>query len=210
MPGHVLHAELNAVRVLVSHGLAELGAAGESGHVWIRTACARLTAVDAVLVEAAGVAPAPVRAVVLSVLAFGAVLLPAVAARAAGAGSAGTLVVVALALVALAGVLPAAGGRARRAVGRRRLARLPLPPVPGHPPHLGDPDLIIVPETLLHARVRLVSATLRHAGLSRWTVPQLRLAARTDPVTRRLAAADLLLCQAVDCLERYLDDLRKR
>ena len=40
-------------------------------------------------------------------------------------------------------------------------------------------------------------------------VPRLRVAARTDPTVRRLAHADLLLCQAIDCLERYLDDLAK-
>ncbi|MEU4556899.1 hypothetical protein AB0F72_00785 [Actinoplanes sp. NPDC023936] len=198
MPGHALHAELNAVRALVSHGLAEVTSANEIGQFWVRSACARLAAIDAVLIEAAG---AGARALALGVASIGAALLAVSAARASVAG---ILIGAALLLVALAGVTPRAAHRARMAIGRRRLARLPMPVVPGHT--LRRPGLIIVPEALQHARVRLVSATLRHVGPDRWSAPELRLAARTDPVTQRLATADLLLCQALDCLERHLAD----
>ncbi|MEU4688117.1 hypothetical protein [Actinoplanes sp. NPDC023714] len=200
MPGPALHAELNAVRALVSHGLAEVGTAAEAGQFWVRSAAARLAAVDAVLTEAAGVVSLPVQALAMGAVSFAAVLLSASAARAAGLATAGTLIVVVLTLVILACLTPWAGRRLRIALGRRRLGPIPA---------LTGPVLISVPELLARARVRLVSAALRHVGSGRWTSPELRLAARTDPVTRRLAEADLLLCQAVDCLERYLDDLAK-
>jgi hypothetical protein len=214
MPGPALHAELNAVRALVSHGLAEVSTATEIGQFWIRSACARLTAVDAVLTEAAGVVATPVQALAIGAVSFGAVLLTATAAQAAGLGTTGTLLAAALILIVLAAVTPWAGRRIRMALGRRRLARLPMPAVPGRTPRTPavvarGPALIIVPESLPHARVRLVSAILRHVGSGRWSSPELLRAARTDPVTRRLAEADLLLCQAVDCLERYVDDLAK-
>jgi hypothetical protein len=211
MPGPALHAELNAVRALVSHGLAEVSTATEIGQFWIRSACTRLAAIDAVLTEAAGVVAPVVRAIAVSVISFGAVLLTASAARATGLGTTGTLIAAAVVLAGLAALTPWAGRRARIALGRRRLARLPMPAVPGHTPRIASsgPVLIIVPESLLHARVRLVSAALRHVGSGRWTSPELLREARTDPVTRRLAEADLLLCQAVDCLERYVDDLSK-
>ncbi|WP_433826657.1 hypothetical protein ACQP2E_31785 [Actinoplanes sp. CA-015351] len=169
MAGPALYAELNAVRALVAHGLAEVSTASEVGHFWIRSACARLAAIEAVLVDAAGVPLAGV--------------------------------------TVLAGISMLAGRRVRMTLGRRRLARHPAPDIAGHTPR--RPGLVIVPETLLHARVRLVSATLRHVGTGRWNAQELQRAARADPVTKRLAEADLLLCQAVDCMERYLDDLAK-
>ncbi|WP_229069172.1 hypothetical protein [Actinoplanes sp. DH11] len=207
MLGTALHTELTAVRALVSHGLTEVSDAGDIGQFWIRSACTRLSAADAVLVEAAGVVAGPVQAVVAAAVAAGAVLLSATAARAAGLGTAGVLIIAALILVALAAAAPTAGRWARTAVGRRRLARVPVPAVPGHTPRW--PGLIVVPETLLHARVRLVSTILRRAGSGRWGAAELRVVADADPVVRHLAEADLLLCQAVDCLERYLDDLAK-
>ncbi|MEU8240340.1 hypothetical protein AB0C07_19000 [Actinoplanes missouriensis] len=203
MPGPALHAELAAIRALVSHGLAEVTGANEIGQFWVRSACARLAAIDALLTEAAGAGAATgVRALALGAASIGAVLLTTSVARASVAGM---LAAAALILVALAGVTPRAAHRARMMTGRRRLARLPAPAAPGHTPE--RPGLISVPEELQHARVRLVSAVLRHVGTDRWTAPELRLAARTDPVARRLAGADLLLCQALDCLERYLFDI---
>ncbi|BAL91963.1 hypothetical protein AMIS_67430 [Actinoplanes missouriensis 431] len=203
MPGHALHAELAAIRALVSHGLAEVTSANEIGQFWVRSACARLAAIDTLLTEAAGAGAATgVRALSLGAASIGAVLLTASLARASVAGM---VAAAALILVALAGVTPWAAHRARMVAGRRRLARLPAPAVPWHTPV--RPGLISVPEELQQARVRLVSAVLRHVGADRWTAPELRLAARTDPVTRRLAGADLLLCQALDCLERYLFDI---
>ncbi|BBH64081.1 hypothetical protein ACTI_07660 [Actinoplanes sp. OR16] len=202
MPGSALHAELNAVRTAVSHALAEVSVASEFGQFWIRSACARLAAVDAVLTEAAGVVSMPAQALVMGAVSFAAVLVSTGAARAAGLGTTGTLIAAVPALLVVAAVTPWAGRRIRMALGRRRLARLPMPQVPG-------PVLITVPDFLAQTRVRLVSAALRHVGSKRWTSPELAFAARVDPVTRRLAEADLLLCQSIDCLERYLHDLAK-
>ncbi|MBG0560100.1 hypothetical protein [Actinoplanes aureus] len=210
MSVRALHAELNAVRALVGDGLAEVtGAAGDPGQFWIRSACARLTALDGVLVEAAGGLATPVIAAAATVVSFGAVALSAALAQAAGLSGIAVLVVVGLVLVTLLGAASRMSRRLRVALGRRRLDRAGTPPLGARPhdasAHVG---LIVVPDALLRARVRLVSATLRQAGSRHWTVPELRTAARTDPL-RRLAHADLLLCQAIDCLERYLDDLAK-
>ncbi|WP_328460982.1 hypothetical protein OHA21_31320 [Actinoplanes sp. NBC_00393] len=211
MAVHALHAELNAVRALVADGLAEVtGASGDAGQFWVRSACARLTAVDAVLVEAAGGLAGPVQAIAATVVSFGAVALTAALAQAAGLGLGGVLVVAAVVLLALFGVASRLCRPVRMALGRRRLARAGTPPLGARTLHVSAHiGLIVVPDELLRARVRLVSATLRQVGSRHWSVPELRLAARTDPTVRRLAHADLLLCQAIDCLERYLDDLAK-
>ncbi|MEV6298939.1 hypothetical protein AB0M02_05965 [Actinoplanes sp. NPDC051861] len=238
MPVRALHTEINAVRALVADGLAEVSdATGDPDQFWIRSACLRLTAVDAALVEAAGTISAPVSVAAGSLITFGTVALVAALAQAAGFG---TFVVVGLVTVVLLGAVllgavrlgavrlgsvslgsvslgsvllgavPFMRSRARAALGRRRLARAGLPDVAERPGSgLADIGLIVVPESLERARVRLVSAALRQAGAERWTVPEIRLAARTDPALSRLAHADLLLCQAIDCLERYLDDLAK-
>ena len=244
MSGRALHAELNAVRALVSDGLAAT-AAGDVSQFRVRSACARLASVDALLVEAAGVLAAPVRVGLATLVCFPAVALAAAAARAAGQGTAGMLTATGLVLLAVLAATPWADRRVRVAVGRRRLARaghpapgragaarrgLPAAPIlekpdPATPAEAParDPAAAIgrvpapasrsplagVPGLLLTARVRLVSATLRQAGSGRWSPPELRHAARTDPAVRRLAEADLQLCQAVDCLERYVDDLAK-
>lgn len=259
MSVRALHAELTAVRALVSDGLAAAVTA-DVGQFWVRSACARLTSADELLVEAAGVLTAPVRTGLATLLAVPAITLAASAAQAAGLGTTGMLVVTGLVLLALLAATPWADRRLRIGVGRRRLARagaaarMPRPEgrtgttdrTPADTPAstraetadrqqaagpgrqqaaAGDPEpvgaagrvpagtprlpLAGVPESLLRARVRLVSATLRQAGSGRWSTPELHHAARTDPVVRRLAAADLLLCQAVDCLERYFDDLAK-
>ncbi|MEV0903163.1 hypothetical protein [Actinoplanes sp. NPDC049802] len=202
MSGRALHAELTAVRALVADGLAEVGDAAGAGQVWLRSACTRLTALDGALVEAAGMMAAPVWVAAVTVVTFGVVALSAAAAGALGLGAAGVLAVCGLALLGTLAAGPWAGRRVRLLLGRRRLGP---PPVPAR----GAVALAEVPERLLRARVRLVSAALRQAGAGRWTVPHLRRAIRTDPVIRRLAHADLLLCQAVDCLERHLGELRK-
>ncbi|MEU4428669.1 hypothetical protein AB0F81_49340, partial [Actinoplanes sp. NPDC024001] len=76
MSVRALHAELNAVRALVADGLAEVtGAADDPGQFWIRSACARLTALDRVLIEAAGGLAVPVQAAAATVVSFGAVAL---------------------------------------------------------------------------------------------------------------------------------------
>ena len=75
---------------------------------------------------------------------------------------------------------------------------------------VGPGHLAEVPDELLRARVRLVSAALRRAGSGRWTVPVLvRLASDDRPIIR-LAAADRALCQAVDFLEIHLAEQRMK
>ncbi|MFC7527311.1 hypothetical protein [Actinoplanes sp. GCM10030250] len=210
MPGRALHAEIEAVRALVADGLAEVSAAaGDLEQFWIRSACLRLAAVDAALVEAAGRITVSVQVAVGTVVSFGVVSGVAALGQVAGLGSGAVVVLAGVVLGVLVGTAPMVGHRVRVAVGRRRLARAGrvggAEPVGAGDAHIG---LLVVPESLERARIRLVSATLREVGSGSWRVPQLRLAARTDPV-RRLAHADLLLCQAIDCLERYLDDLAK-
>ncbi|WP_430783672.1 hypothetical protein [Actinoplanes sp. G11-F43] len=223
MSGRVSYAELNAVRALVADSLADLGAAGDSGQVWIRSAWARLSALDSVLTEVAGVLAAPVQVLAATVVTFLVVVLSAALASAAGLSAAGVLGTAGLAVLAVLGAAPWAGRRAAATIGRRRLARAPgaRPAVARTPPPAplrftvtgrkdetgtrsgGDREL---PDRLLHARGRLVSVALRRAGVDDWTVPALRRAIRTDPVIRRLAHADQLLCQAIDCVERHLGE----
>lgn len=229
MSGRVLPAELAAVRALVADGLAEMGHAGDTGQVWIRSACARLTALDGVLTEVAGVLAAPVQVAAVTVATFLVVAGSAAGASALGLTGGGILAVSGVALLLLFAAVPYTGRRVFLLIGRRRLAlaavspprrpamaSLPAPspsdppvpetPVLGRRPEIG---LARATDRLLRARVRLVSAALRQAGSGNWTAPQLRRAIGTDPVIRRLAHADQLLCQAVDCLERHLVDQRK-
>jgi hypothetical protein len=227
MSARALPAELAAVRALVADGLAEIGDAGDAGQVWIRSATARLTALDGVLAEAAGVLAAPTRVIAVTLVTFLVVAGSAALAGAIGLGSGGILVVTGTALLIAFIVTRWAGRHVRTLIGRRRLARAaarpsPVPaPSPAAGGELGQPTpshgsagtpgtgLAGVPDRLLRARVRLVSAALRQAGAGSWSAPELRRAIRTDPVVRRLAHADQLLCQAVDCVERHLGDLRK-
>jgi hypothetical protein len=227
MSARALPADLAAVRALVADGLAEIGDAGDTGQVWIRSATARLTALDGVLTEAAGVLAAPTRVIAVTVVTFLVVAGSAALAGMLGLGSGGILAVTGTALLIAFTVTPRAGRHVRTGIGRRRLARAAtrLSPVPGRtaPPPRADRErarptpsdgsagtgLAGVPDLLLRARVRLVSAALRQVGAGNWSAPELRRAIRTDPVVRRLAHADQLLCQAVDCVERHLGDLRK-
>ncbi|MEU8656648.1 hypothetical protein [Actinoplanes philippinensis] len=252
MAVRALSTELAAIRALVADGLGEIGDAGDTGQVWLRSAAARLAVFDGVITEAAGVLAGPVRVIVVTVAVFAVVAGSAALASALGIG---TLIGVGVALVILFAALPRAAREVYTVIGRRRLARTPLPrpsrpsaagpaaapspspsvdpsvtasspsPIsppaaflPGYPPSTASPagggpevaaGLAGVPDRLLRARVRLVSAALRQVGADSWTAPELRRAIRTDPVVRRLALADQLLCQAVDCVERHLGDLRK-
>jgi hypothetical protein len=316
MSGRALSAELAAVRALVADGLTEIGDAGDAGQVWIRSASARLTALDGVLTEAAGVLAAPVQIAALTVATFLVVAGSAAVAGALGLGSGGVLAVSGAAVLLMLMTTPYIARRVFALVGRHRLARAaasprighavtpapalpsgsclpsglalpsspgvpsspglpsgpthlpprrsgprssadPVPPaLPLAPPHsaadlvtpavpLAPPNSVTEPvppalplaplhsapdsvlsssgiagrhseagparavEGLLRARIRLVSAALRQAGAGNWAAPRLRRMIRTDQVIRRLAHADQLLCQAVDCIERHLDDQRK-
>lgn len=209
MSVRALSTELAAVRAMVADGLAEIGDAGDAGQVWLRSATARLTAFDGVLTEAAGVLAAPARVLVLSVLTFLLVAGSAAIAGTLGLGAGGVLAGSGATLLIAAAAAPWAGRRLYSLIGRRRLSRAVTArpkAAPGATVHAG---LAGVPDRLSRARVRLVSAALREAGMGNWSSPELRRAIRTDPVVRRLAHADQLLCQAVDCVERHLGDLRK-
>ncbi|GIF35941.1 hypothetical protein [Actinoplanes xinjiangensis] len=210
MSARPLPAELAAVRALVADGLAEIGDAGDTGQVWLRSATARLTAFDQVVTEAAGVLAAPTRLILVTLATFLVVAGSAALAGALGLGSGGTLALSGTTLLIMFATIPWAGRHVYTLTGRRRLARaaahLSPRPVRATSPEAG---LAGVPDRLLQARVRLVSAALRQAGAGNWSAPELRRAIRTDPVVRRLAHADQLLCQAVDCVERHLGDLRK-
>jgi hypothetical protein len=266
MSVRALPAELAAVRALVADGLAEIGDAGDTGQVWIRSATARLTALDGVLTEAAGVLAAPVQVIAVTVATFLVVAGSAAVSGALGLGSGGVLAVSGAALLITFMAGPRVSRHVYTLVGRRRLALAAarMSPSPGRTapsdaaparnaetgpagaaetglagvagpglagaagpglagaagPGLAGAagtglagvagtGLAGVPDRLLRARVRLVSAALRHVGAGSWSTPELRRAIRTDPVVRRLAEADQLLCQAVDCVERHLGDLRK-
>ncbi|GAA1605091.1 hypothetical protein [Actinoplanes couchii] len=246
MSGRVPYAELNAVRALVADTLAELTAAGDISHLWIRAACTRLSALDAALTEAAGVLAAPVQVLAATTVTFLLVFLSTTVGSAVGLSTAGLVVTAAVTVLLTAAVTPWVSRRTAAALGRHRLSRSPLPHGIERP-HLGtgrlaDPGLrfpsgtndeahgkgriggsrgpltgdragpgpAAIPDRLLDARVRLVSVAMRQAGPADWSAPLLRRAIRTDPVIRRLARADQLLCQAVDCVERHLDDLPAR
>ncbi|MEV4274941.1 hypothetical protein [Actinoplanes xinjiangensis] len=206
MSARPLPAELAAVRALVADGLAEIGDAGDTGQVWLRSATARLTAFDQMITEAAGVLAAPTRLTLVTLATFLVVAGSAALAGALGLGSGGTLALSGTTLLIMFAAIPWAGRHVHTLTGRRRLARASPRAGRATPPEAG---LAGVPDRLLQARVRLVSAALRQAGAGNWSAPELRRAIRTDPVIRRLAHADQLLCQAVDCVERHLGDLRK-
>lgn len=196
-PARALPAELGAVRALIADGLTEVvRAADDLDQFWIRSACGRLAAADAVLAGLpgrwSGARSGLITTVVTAAVAAGSAALT----RAVGGG-----LPIALALTGLFLILAwhIAG------VPRRRGTAATLPT----PPETPGPGLVEVPFALERARVRLVSAGLRRAGRTNWRTPSLRRALAADPVLARLAEADLLLCQAIDCLERYLDDLSK-
>ncbi|KUL21769.1 hypothetical protein [Actinoplanes awajinensis] len=208
-PVRALPAELDAVRALLADGLAQITRSTDDlEQFWIRSACARLTETDAVLAEAATGGAGLISLLVTTAVSFGVVAGVAALARLAGAGAAGVLVASGVLLVTTLRLLPALRSvLARRSVAAA--ARHVVPTVPMRSFGLAQYGFAEVPEPLVRARVQLVSATLRQAGSANWPLPALRLAVPADPVLARLAHADLLLCQAIDCLERYLDDLAK-
>ncbi|AEV87877.1 hypothetical protein ACWT_6866 [Actinoplanes sp. SE50] len=195
-PVRALPAEVGAVRALIADGFAELTGNGDVEQVWIRSACGRLAAADAVLA-----ALLPRRSALTSMLVNTAVTAVVVTLCAALA----TATKAPPAAVAMFSALVLAAALHLATVLRRRGVPPDLPPLPDSP----GSGLVAVPFALERARVQLVSAGLRHAGRANWHTPALHRAMTTDPVLARLADADLLLCQAIDCLERYLDDAGK-
>ncbi|MFI1992300.1 hypothetical protein [Actinoplanes sp. NPDC020271] len=192
-----LPAEIGAVRALIADGYDEvIRRAGDLEQFWIRSACAQLAAADAELAAVPGRRTPVISVLTTTVVTAAVVAGSAALARATGGGLLAALTYSGLLLIMalhIAGVL-------------RRRGTAPALPAP---PDTPGPGLAEVPYALERARVRLVSATLRRAGRANWRAPALRRALDSDPVLGRLARADLQLCQAIDCLERYLDDLSK-
>ncbi|GIE84365.1 hypothetical protein [Actinoplanes regularis] len=196
-PVRAPYTDLGAVRALIADGFDEIvRTADDLDQFWIRSACGRLAAADAVLATVPGRRSGPVNVLITTVVTAGVAAGSAALARAAGGG---LVVALVLAALLLAVAFQVTGLLRRREVAPVRPA---APKVPG-------PGLVEVPLALERARVRLVSMGLRRAGRANWRVPALRRALSGDPALARIAEADLLLCQAIDCLERYLDDLSK-
>ncbi|GIF05993.1 hypothetical protein [Actinoplanes siamensis] len=196
-PVRALPAEVAAVRALIAEGYTGIvRAADDREQFWIRSALERLAWADTALAGVVDGRPARLRALTTTAVTAAVAAGSAALARMIGGG-----LPVAL---ALAGPLLALT-LYRIGPARRRPATPAPPELPG-PPGSG---LAEVPAGLERARVRLVSAGLRRAGRANWRPPAMRRVIAADPVLARLAEADLLLCQAIDCLERYLDDLSK-
>jgi hypothetical protein len=196
-PVRALPAEVAAVRALIADGFTEIArTADDPDQFWIRSACGRLAEADAVLAGVHGRRSALVSVLTTTAVTAGVVAGAAALGRAAGTGP--------ILLLVLCGLLLIVPLHLTRLLRRRGVAAA-LPELPDAP----GPGLTEVPFALERARVRLVSAGLRRAGRPNWRAPALRRALAGDPLLARLAEADLLLCQAIDCLERYLDDLSK-
>jgi hypothetical protein len=200
-----LYADVNAVRALVADGLSQLhGTFGELDQFWLNSARGRLNSIDDLLVASAGGLSAWSRTLIGLLVEFVVVGGTAAGTRALGF-SPGWVVTSAVAV--LAPVLPLvalANSRLARLLNRRRLARAPQPARPFRVTVLTKGRLTEVPEPLLQARVRLVSAILRQAGSRRWRVSALRYPAVHDRRLAWLADADSQLCQGIDYLEIYL------
>ena len=188
-------ADLDEVRTLVAEASNRLSPDLDDPRVLaVRK---RLEAVDAALVAAAGgVSEWAGRAVEL-LLAFGVSWGVAAAAGAIGFGTAWVIVTTVLVLLSVLTLAAKIGLRIGEALGPRRLARVRRPVRVGR-------GLTAVRDELLHARVRLVSAALRQVDSRRWQAPYLLWKVDDDRALRRIAHADLLLCQAIDHLEACL------
>ena len=201
-----LYGDLNAVRALVAEGLSHLdGTVGDLDQYWLNSARGRLRTVDDLLVAAAGGLGGWARTGITGVALFLAGW--ATAAGTSALGFSPAWVIVTTVLVAILVDLPL-----RRAIfpladalDRRRLTRAARParPLPLGPPRTDGLGPVLEP--LLQARVRLVSAALRQVDSRLWRSPYLAHLAAEHHSIGRLAEADLLLCQAIDYLEIYVD-----
>ena len=198
-----LYGDLNAVRALVAGVLSHLdGAVGDLDQYWLNSARHRLRSADGFLVAAAGGITGWTRTGISAV----AMLLTgwATAAGTTAAGFSPAWVIVTTVFVAALVDYPVrrATFPLADALDRRRLARTARP-LPAAKPGPGELDAALVPRLL--ARVRLVSAALRQVDSRRWHSPYLAHLTAEHRSIRRIAEADLLLCQAIDFLEIYLD-----
>jgi hypothetical protein len=193
-----LYQDLAAVRALVAEGREAIG---ELDQFWLSSARHRLAMADNFLISAAGGLGGWARALTGTVA-----LLVGVAAAALGTSALGFSTFWVVACSWVAGLLvetPVRKWTANRlspALGRRRLDRAATSVAPGR-----SGDLAEVAEGLAKARTRLVSSTLRTAGSKHWRPAYLARLAKEDPTVYWLGEADIVLCQAIDYLEQYLD-----
>jgi hypothetical protein len=202
MPVRQLYQDLAAVRALVADGRDRLReATGDLDQFWLNSARQRLLAVDDELILAASRVGGWSRVLTGSAAMLLAAAATALVTRALGFS---TFWVVACSwIVALAAEYPVRKWtmvRLAPRLGRRRLARAAVTVEPSRPR-----DLAGLPDALADARTRLVSAILRAAGPKHWQPAYLARAAAENVTFTRLAAADTLLCQAIDHVEHYLD-----
>ena len=191
--------------MLVADGLSRIdGTLGELDEFRVNSARVRLRGLDDLLVAAAGGLSTWSRAALNALAVFPVMLGVAAGGRALGLAD-GWMIAAALLAALPAFPLGTMGiERLNRLADRRRLARAPRPERPFRVTVLTPARLLAVPEELLQARVRLVSAALRQVPPAEWTVARLTEQAADDRSVARIAHADLILCQAIDYLELYL------
>lgn len=187
------HADLAAVRRSVADAADRL----TSGDRRVRAAHDRLVEIDRVIGSATGGVPDGLRRAAEPVLAFPAGWGAATAATAAGLPGPWVIVTTVLVVMLTLWAAAVAGDRLHR---RRSDAVRRARPVSARR------DLVAVHADLVDARVRLVSAGLRRLDPAHWRAAHLVPRIGADRVLREVAHADLLLCQAVDHLERCLGE----
>lgn len=216
-----LYGDLNAVRALVADGLSHLdGTAGDLDPHRLDSVRGRLRSVDGFLAAAAGGVGRLPGVAVGAVATF--LVGWATAAATTAFGFAPVWVIVCTVPVAvltdLLMTMPARriGFALGDAVNRRRLTRADRPTRAGRrgdrgldTGEFGAGEVAAALEPLLRARVRLVSAALRQVDSRRWRSPYLSHLAAEHRSIGRIAEADLLLCQAINYLEIYLDEHTK-
>jgi hypothetical protein len=201
MPGRQLSQDLAAVRALVADGRDRLrDATGDLDQFSLNSARRRLLEVDEYLIMAASGVGGWSRVVVGMPAMLLAAAATALVTRAVGFSA--FWVVACAWVVAVLVEYPVRKWTVTRLapwLGRRRLARAAVTVEPSSPR-----DLAGLPGALAGARIRLVSAILRAAGSRHWQPAHLARVAAQSATFGRLAAADTLLCQAIDHLEHYL------
>jgi hypothetical protein len=200
MPRHQLRADLTEVRRLIADGRTELNRrAGDREDYWLDSARQRLGDLDLILITATARLNVWVRTAIAAVIVSAGVLATAAAAGAIGLPGGWVIAVAVVAMVFLPPVSHHLTRRFERFVEWRRVR--PAWPVAVVP--TGD-GLTEVPEQLLLARTRLVTAIRRQIGPADWRVPILTRRVSSDYTLIGLQNADLLLCQAIDQLETHL------
>ncbi len=206
MPRHQLRADLAGVRFLIAAGRTQLDRqAGHQQDYWLDSARHRLGELDMLLIAATARMTDWVRAALAAVIAFVGVLAVAAGARAIGLPGGGTIACAILAMIVLSPMIIRLTNRLEWYLESRRVrSARPDAVVPAAPGRLTE-----VPESLLLARTRLVSAILRQVRPADRRVPILTRRMTSEFTLIFLQDADLLLCQALDQLETHLEERRR-